>query len=251
MTGTTSLGQDGLTAPLTKFSFLKRRLGSTRAAFVRHWRSVHVDVLVNKARHKAYNKCYVQNEFLDLPGFEDQRFDGAAQMTPQSAQVVRQGFQNDPLYAQYVRPDEQLFLDVARCVVLYCESSEIGSVSGDESPLKVISTVCRAPGADSVEFNLAWKRRAQVLLDGATQSGVRAIQQHWVMPGAATSMLDGEVLLDAPAVVEEIFFDDVDAMLTLCASDAYIQGFNQSHALALGHGSHQFAAREHLVYEGA
>ncbi|MDO9165691.1 MAG: EthD domain-containing protein [Rhodoferax sp.] len=251
MIGGTSPGMDGLASPLTKFSLLKRRAGTTRAAFVGHWRTVHVDVLVNKARHKAYNKRYVQNEFLDLAGFEDQRFDGAAQMIPQSAQLVRQGFQNDPLYAKYVRPDEQLFLDVAGCVVLYCETSEVGSVGGCESPLKAMALVGRAPGTDPVEFNVAWKRRAQVLLDGARHSGMRAFRQHWVMQGAATRMLDGEVLQDAPTVVEEMFFDDVDVMSALCTSEAFIKGFDQCHALAPSHGSYLFAAREHLVYEGA
>jgi len=236
---------------LTKFSLLRRRGGCTHEAFVRHWRTVHVDVLVNQAGHKRYNRSYVQNEFLTLPGFDDQRFDGAAQMVPQSPDVVQRGFQDDPLYQRYVRPDEQQFLDVAGCNVLYCESAAVDHVERAEAPVKALVLVRGLPGTSRSAFVEAWTRRAQALVAASDANGVLGMRQHWVMPGAARCMLDGSAWAEAPDAVDEMFFGSLDALARLCSSDAFTQGFGGALALAPGQGSHLFPAHAHLVYEGA
>lgn len=243
------MGEDHA-ASLTKFSLLQRRADITRAGFVQHWRTVHVDVLVNMAGHKTYNQSYVQNEFQTLPGIDDQRFDGAAQMVPRSPEVVQRGFQDDPLYKSHVRPDEQLFLNVAGCTVLYCETTTVGSaVPADASAKALVLVRCR-PGENRSSFLEAWKHHAQQLVASSTVNGVLGMRQHWVVPGAARCMLDGSTWAEAPDVVDEMFFGSLDALAFFCRSDAFTEGFAKFHALAPGQGSHLFAARAHLVYDG-
>lgn len=235
---------------LTKFSLLKRRIGTSRADFLRHWRTTHVDVLVNRARHKAYNRRYVQVEFLALPGLGDEAFDGTAQMVPQSPAIVQQGFQHDPLYAQHVRPDEELFLDVPGCAVVYCESDDLGAVDATGAALKALLLVQRESGTSPDCLRAGWRDRAHALLADASH-GLRGIRQHRVLPGAATGMQGGAVLQDAPDLVEELFFDDLAALQAFCTSEAFAASFRQHGARALGQGSHVFAAQEHLIYADA
>lgn len=234
---------------MTKFSLLKRRVGIDRLSFVEHWRNVHVDVLVNKAGHKAYNQFYVQNECLKLPGFDDERFDGLAQMIPRSAEVVVRGFQEDPLYKRYVRPDEERFLDVSGCEVLYCETQGADKALAEDGMAKAFVLVRRQPAEDRKSFSERWKLQAQESAASGKSSGVLGIRQHWVLPGGARRMLDGEAWTDAPDVVDEFFFESVDDLANFCRAEAFAERLERSSASALGQGSHLFAARSHLVYD--
>lgn len=248
MTNVAAIGE-ARAASMTKFSLLKRRAGIDRSSFVEHWRNVHVDVLVNKAGHKAYNQFYVQNECLTLPGFDDERFDGLAQMVPRSPEVVLRGFQDDPLYKRYVRPDEELFLDVSGCEVLYCETHVIGEMVADGGLAKALVLVRREPSEERKIFSENWGRRARELAASGKSNGVLGMRQHWVLPGGARRMLDGSTWAEAPDVVDEFFFDSLDALANFCFDEAFARSFERFHASAIGQGSHLFAARSHLVYD--
>lgn len=232
---------------LTKFSLLKRRTGLTRDAFAHHWATVHVDVLVNQARHKHYNRRYVQNRFLDIDGFDDESFDGAAQMIPQSAEVLRHGFQEDPLYRQFVRPDELLFLDVQSCQVLYCEHHSIQTVVSGHAGLKAFVLVRRQAATSQIDFLKAWQERTQALV--ASESSLCGVVHHHVIQDAARGMADGVACLQPFDLVEELFFHDLSSLRRVAASAAFGEDFATHSALPPGQGSIIFAAQERLVYD--
>ena len=78
-------------------------------------------------------------------------FDGAAQMLPPGDGVVTRGFQEDPLYARFVRPDEQLFLDVPACRVVYCDS-QVLRADPQAGGVKLLEFTRRAPGQTHAQF---------------------------------------------------------------------------------------------------
>jgi hypothetical protein len=232
---------------LTKFSLLKRRTDLTRDAFAHHWATVHVDVLVNKARHKHYNKRYVQNRFLLVDGFDDESIDGAAQMIPQSAEVLRYGFQEDPLYRQFVRPDELLFLDVPFCQVLYCERHSIQTVVLGHAGLKAFVLVRRQAATSRIDFLKTWQERAQALV--TSESSLCGVVHHHVVQDAARGMADGVTCPQPFDLVEELFFHDLSSLRRVAASTDFGEGFAKYGALVPGQGSIILAAQEHLVYD--
>lgn len=232
---------------LTKFSLLKRRTGLTRDAFVQHWATVHVHVLVHQARHKHYNRRYVQNRFLEIDGFNDASFDGAAQMIPPSLEVLRHGFQEDPLYQQWVRPDELLFLDVPSCQVLYCERHPIQTVAPGQAGLKAFILVRRQAETSRIDFLKTWRERAQALV--ASESSLCGVVHHHVIQEAARGMADGVTCSQPFDLVEELFFHDLSTLRRVTASAAFGEGFARHGALPPGQGSLIFAAQEHLIYD--
>jgi hypothetical protein len=232
---------------LTKFSLLKRRVGLTREAFVQHWTTVHANVLVNQAGHKHYNQRYVQNRFLDVEGFNDASFDGAAQMIPQSVQVLQHGFQEDPLYQQLVRPDELLFLDVPSCQVLYCERRPIQAVAPGQAGLKAFILVRRQAETSRTDFLKTWLERAQTLV--LREPSLCGVVQHHVMQDAARGMADGVPCRQPFDLVEELFFHDLNTLRRVTASVTFGEDFASHGARPTGQGSLVFAAQEHLVYD--
>lgn len=233
---------------LTKFSLLKRRSDISHAQFLSHWHTVHVDVLVSKGRHKHYNRSYIQNDFQGLDPADEWLFDGAAQMVPRSSQFVNNGFQQDPLYAQFVRPDELLFLSPEKCVVLYCESQEIGNTLVSRGHRKLLCLVSRAAPANKEEWREGWQARARSLL--TELQGPQGIRQHWVLPGSATNMGNGVDQVKTIDMVEELFFDREDQLVLFLRNERFLKSFQSHGVLPLGAGSHAFMAHEHLVYEG-
>jgi len=232
---------------LTKFSLLKRRIGLTRDAFFHHWATVHIDVLVNQARHKHYNRRYVQNRFLDVNGFNDESFDGAAQMIPQSAEVLRHGFQEDLLYQRFVRPDELLFLDVPSCQILYCERHPIQTVAPGHAGLKAFVFVRRLPTTSRIDFLKKWQERTQALL--ASESSLCGVVHHHVLQDAARGMADGITCVEPFDLVEELFFHDLKTLRLAIEKATFGEGFSEAFALPHGQGSITFAAQEYLVYD--
>lgn len=180
---------------LTKFSLLKRRADLTPEQFGEHWRHTHVRVLVEQGGHREYNRCYVQNHVL--PGLDleigSDAFDGAAQMLPAHAGVLHSGFQEDPRYLRFVRPDEQRFLDVASCVVLYCESQPL-LLNLRPGAIKWLVLLMRPPGMARADFLQAWQAHREALLRAPTDTWrpLRGITWHEVLPDAARGMAAGE-----------------------------------------------------------
>ncbi len=234
---------------LTKFSLLKRRNGIDHAQFLAHWHTVHVDVLVNRGRHKHYNRSYIQNNFQSQSPQDELVFDGAAQMVPRSSQFVHNGFQQDPLYAQFVRPDEQLFLSPERCVVLYCQSAALGSIRTADGCQKIFCLVRRSALADADAFHQGWQARAQALLARHAAQGLSGICQHRVLPGAATNMGHGLAQEQPIDWVEELFFENGESLHSCLRSAWFQDAFGTHGAKPLGEGSHAFVAQERLVYE--
>lgn len=234
---------------LTKFSLLRRRSGIDHAKFLAHWHTVHVDVLINRGRHKHYNFSYIQNDFQSQSTQDDLVFDGAAQMLPRSNQFVHNGFQQDPLYAQFVRPDEQLFLSPERCVVLYCQSTALGNIHSAVNCRKIFCLVRRSASAHTDAFDQGWQARAQHLLVSHAAQGLSGIRQHRVLPGAATNMGHGLAQEQPIDWVEELFFKHDQSLNSFLSSSCLQDSFGMNGAMPLGEGSHAFVAQERLVYE--
>ena len=234
---------------LTKFSLLKRCSGIDHAQFLAHWRTVHVDVLINLGRHKKYNRSYIQNDFQSQSPQDDLVFDGAAQMLPRSSQFVHNGFQQDPVYAQFVRPDEQLFLSPENCVVLYCQSTSLGNIHSAVYGRKIFCLVRRANSVSTEAFDQGWQACAQDLLRSHVAQGLSGIRQHRVLSGAATNMGHGLAQEQPIDWVEELFFEHGQALNSFLYSSCLQDAYGMHGAMPLGEGSHAFVAQERLVYE--
>lgn len=239
---------------LTKFSLLKRRSDLSPAQYSDHWRTTHARVLVAQGGHKTYNKRYVQNHFIHDSGLDfcSDAFDGAAQMIPQSASVMTRGFQEDPLYKQFVRPDEDKFLDVSSCVVLYCESHDI-LVDPQSGGIKLLSLMKRRPGTTHAQFMQAWRDRHAPLVKGQPNFWelVRGYTQHEVLQDATRGMADGEQGNSAMAYdgVAELRFNSLADLTAAVTSAAYREVLRADTATFKGEGSHTFVASEELIYE--
>ncbi len=234
---------------LTKFSLLKRRQDISHAQFLAHWQTVHVHVLIHQGRHRHYNRRYLQNDFQGLGSEDDLVFDGAAQMVPQSSQFVHNGFQQDPLYAQFVRPDEALFLAPDQCVVLYCHSEAWGHFPAVAHPRKLLCLVRRSAAQTADEFFTAWQARARHIL--TAWAGLQGIRHHRVLPGAATNMGNGQGQGHPVDLVEELFFESDAVLDAVFRSPQFQDSFQPHGAMPPGQGSHAFLAQERLIYEDA
>jgi EthD domain len=238
---------------LTKFSLLKRRADLTPAQFSEHWRHTHVKVLVEQGGHKTYNLRYVQNHVIPDCGldFVSEAFDGAAQMVPQNEGVVSRGFQEDPLYLRFVRPDEDRFLDVACCVVLYCRSD---TLLEDSQPgaIKLLELLKRRPDQTHAQFMQSWRERHAGLLMAQPDVWryVCGYAQHEVLQDATRGMAAGE--RDRPDMaydgVSELRFGSLAELQVALASTAYHEVVLADTARWVGH-SQSFVVREEFIYD--
>jgi hypothetical protein len=239
---------------ITKFSMLKRRPDLNQAQYSEHWRNTHADVLIKKGGHHNYNKRYVQNHFLhdiELPNLS-REYDGAAQMTPQSEKMVTQGFQKDPLYMLYVRPDEDLFLDVPRCAVLYCEShSVLGASAG--SNYKLLRLLSRRENQTRESFLSHWRGEHSRFVQGTSEfwRHVRGYTQHAIIPEATRGMERGEENTGASRFegVDEYYFDSLSELRAAFTEPLYRNAVENSEKTFAGDGSITFAARQELIYD--
>lgn len=236
---------------LTKFSLLKRRQDIRHDQFLAHWHTVHVSVLIDKARHKHYNKSYIQNDFQTPDSNGDLAFDGAAQMVPQSIQFVNNGLQQDPRYAKFVRPDEELFLSPNKCMVLYCQSEDLGSTPKEANQRKLLCLVRRRAEMNEDAFLTTWLLRVRHLLEQAPMNGLIGSRQHQVLRGAATNMGNGSQQGQPFDVVEELFFKSEESQFSLLRNPQFLDLFHTHGAMPLNEGSHLFVTQERLVYEDA
>ncbi|WP_321797527.1 EthD domain-containing protein [Caballeronia sp. J97] len=122
---------------VTRFVLLKRRSDLTHQQFSDYWSTKHVEVLLS-AGLRNYNVSYTQNHFEALTdgATESLRFDGGPQMLQKDPSVIQKGFQQDPLYASLVRPDEEHFLDADKGVTLFTDVAPIKA--GAKTPVKLM-----------------------------------------------------------------------------------------------------------------
>jgi hypothetical protein len=232
---------------ITKFSMLRRRADVTPAQFSDHWRNRHVRVLIEEGGHQRYNKRYLQDHFLHgVLDFCSTAFDGFAHLVPQSDSMVVSGFQEDPLYLKYVRPDENKFLDVASCAVLYCESRRVL----DPAPSGRFKFFCLSghnPAQAREPFMEWWRERHPALVRQNPEfwHHVRGYYQHEVIPGATRGMAGGEKDIPESRIdaVDEYYFDSLEALKMAFA----VHGSRQS--VNANDGSLSFVAREEFIYD--
>jgi hypothetical protein len=235
----------------TKFSLLKRRQDILHDQFLAHWHTVHVNILIHKGRHKHYNQSYIQNDFQPSHTSDDLAFDGAAQMVPQSIQFINNGFQQDPLYAKFVRPDEDLFLSPEKCVVLYCQSEGHGNIPKEANQRKLLCLVRRRTEMKEDAFIATWQVRVRHMLEQTAMTGLRGVREHQVLRGAATNMGNGSQQGQPFDVVEELFFKNDESQLSMLRNPQFLDSFRAHGAMPVNEGSNVFVTQERLVYEGA
>ncbi len=104
---------------------LKRKPGMSPEEFRRYWREVHGPLLMKQSalmRHiRKYVQCHsIAEVFADMPGVVSSEFDGIAEMWGDSVDNVRRGLA-EPAYLEVIRPDEEKFLDLPKCVFMVTE----------------------------------------------------------------------------------------------------------------------------------
>lgn len=175
-------------------------------------------------------------------------------MVPQSANVITSGFQEDPLYLKHVRPDEDRFLSVKDCVVLYCESHVVVRPPSS-ARYKLLSILKRKPGSTHEQFMAGWREREATLVQKLPHLWplVRGYVQHEVLPDATRGMASGERGDPAMAYdgVAEVFFDNLDDLRATVVSSEFRQLLSTADASLVGDDSHSFVAKEGLIYDDA
>ena len=201
---------------IVKFSLLKRRPDLSPQAYSRHWRETHADVLV-RAGHAEYNASYVQNHFepLDAASTQELLFDGAAQMRQKSESNVSAGFQEDPRYPQYVRPDEELFLDVSRSVVIFTRARRLKDAGTGRFKLMSFITL-ESDTRDGAQALDQWQM-ARLAAQPALDRLVLACTHYHTLPGAARGLVTtGFDESNRPRVrfdaVSELQFESLEAL---------------------------------------
>lgn len=100
---------------------LRRRPGLSPEEFRRHWLQVHgplIRSLPEMTRHIVrYVQMHPASASLDADATAGEPFDGVAEMVFADEAAMARAFA-EPAYLSRVRPDEESFLDLARCHVL-------------------------------------------------------------------------------------------------------------------------------------
>lgn len=100
---------------------LRRKPGMSPEAFRRHWLHVHGPLIRGLPELTRHIRRYAQMHPADLAMPADatgaEPWDGVAQMDFDSLEDLQRCFA-EPSYLAHVRPDEESFLDLARCSVL-------------------------------------------------------------------------------------------------------------------------------------
>lgn len=108
-------------------ALLRRRPDLSHDDFLRYWRERHAPLLLGLPDFMRYLKRYVHGRPVgsfaaDASGGEP--FDGSAEMVFESLEDLGRAFAL-PCYLELVRPDEERFLDLARCAALVVEECEL------------------------------------------------------------------------------------------------------------------------------
>lgn len=108
-------------------ALLRRRPDLTHEEFLAHWRERHVPLLRSLPEFMAALRRYVHGVpagGLAVDATGGTPFDGAAEMWFDDLGAMQRAFAL-PCYAERIRPDEERFLDLARCAVLVVEESVV------------------------------------------------------------------------------------------------------------------------------
>lgn len=207
---------------IVKFSLLKRRPDLSPQAYLRHWHETHAEVLV-QAGHAEYNASYIQNHFepLEPASTQELLFDGAAQMRQKSALNVSAGFQEDPRYLQYVRPDEEQFLEVSRSMVIFTRANRLKQAGG--GPFKLMSFISFESGAPDAAESLDHWQVAQLRAYPALDQRVLACTHFHALAGATRGLVSPEFGdSNRPPVrfdcVSELQFESVEVLREVASS---------------------------------
>lgn len=194
----------------TKFSFLKRSPTLTADEFSYYWRVPHVKALVEDGGHRDYNKSYVQNLVLNC-ALENggMSFDGVAQMAIRERDPSAQRFQDDPRYMRSVRPDEERFLDVNKCVVAYSESKLVLAPPPDAAHKLMLMHGHGETNDRSAFTNLRQEVEARV------RAGMT---HHLIDRCRLTRMSDGAPMQWQYAAITELVVQDPDSIKQLMES---------------------------------
>ncbi len=108
-------------------ALLRRKEGLSHDEFLRYWREQHTPLLLGLEDFRRFLKRYVHGVpaggfAADATGGEP--FDAAAEMFFESLEEMGRAFAL-PSYLETVRPDEERFLDLPRCVALVVTEVEM------------------------------------------------------------------------------------------------------------------------------
>lgn len=112
---------------MTKLSILMvRRPDLDYDRYLRHWRDIHGPLFAAQAETKRYVRRYVQQHRTgdSLPGTTAARFDGIAEIWFDDMAGARAFFASDG-YRRNVIPDEEAFMDRARCQLLWSDANVV------------------------------------------------------------------------------------------------------------------------------
>jgi len=103
---------------------LVRKQGLSPEQFRKHWKEVHGPLVLSLPDMTRHIRRYVQNipTGMDMPADATggAPIDGVAEMVFESFEAMQQCFA-EPSYLARVRPDEEAFLDLAKCQVVVVE----------------------------------------------------------------------------------------------------------------------------------
>jgi len=103
---------------------LVRKPGLSPEAFRKHWKEVHGPLVLSLPEMTRHIRRYVQNlpAGLEMPADATggAAIDGVAEMVFDDFEAIQRCFA-EPCYLAHVRPDEEAFLDLARCQVVVVE----------------------------------------------------------------------------------------------------------------------------------
>ena len=108
-------------------ALLRRKRSLSHEEFLRYWREQHTPLILGLEDFGRFLKRYVHGypagEFAaDATGGEP--FDASAEMYFEDLEEMGRAF-SLPSYLERIRPDEERFLDLSRCVALVVTEVEI------------------------------------------------------------------------------------------------------------------------------
>lgn len=165
-----------------KIAFLHPRPGLGRAAFERHWRTVHGPLVATSPGYGAWRLRYVQNHVLG-PGPVGEGFDGFGMATfvlPGDGSNEEE-YSASAIYRERVAVDERSFIDMGRTVSMTARVSTLRSGTG-AAKVVVLSVVTGSPSP--TDRDAASLASAEAFLVSPLGSRVHGLCVSVVQPGS-------------------------------------------------------------------
>lgn len=129
--------------------------GLSREQSLRHYRDRHGPLVGSIAEFRRHVGGYVQNFALDGDGAPTSDMDGVSELWFDGWDTYDTAFA-EPLYLEYIRPDEQRFADFASLLVVFADDVRI--FGGDAAPShKLLRFLRRSDAVSAGEFQGAWE----------------------------------------------------------------------------------------------